>query len=738
MSLSQNVDTGPQPPAPSAWLQVNFALTILVSAFLLFQVQPLISKFILPWFGGSPAVWTTCMLFFQVLLFGGYAYAHATARFLAPRGQGILHLVLIVLAFAALPISPNPAWKPVGSEHPTLRILALLATTVGAPYFILSSTGPLVQSWFSRTYPGRSPYRLYSLSNIGSLAALISYPFFFEPRLASGSQAMLWSIGFVAFGLMCGAIAFWVRRLPEQMPVVPRKMKLKPLGSETAEPETPKPAALPPTWLERLMWVGLPAIASLVLLATTNHVCQDVASIPLLWVIPLSLYLLTFIIAFDHERWYLPGIFGVSAGLLLFLVGGLKDLSLPSWMALWVANFKVELALYFVAMFLACMICHGQLVRIRPRAEHLTEYYLLISAGGALGGIFVSLIAPHIFTTFLEFRIGLVLAYALALAVVGFRVSSAIKGEVAAQWVTRIGAALVAIVGSGYLIGWEVGREAPLYRARNFYGTVAVRDYNKDEENHSRIFVSGRIQHGVQYMNEPKRSQAISYFGEASGVGRALLHASQHTDTRVGVVGLGIGASAVYARPGHYYRFYEINPEVEKIATDYFYYLKDCKGRYEIVLGDARLALEREEPQNFDVICLDAFSGDAVPTHLLTKEAFGVYLRHLKKRDEKGQGRDGILVVNITNTYVNLVPVVKKLAEYHEMPWIRVQLRPDRTQADQADQYTTDYILLTRDAEFIKANAPTPEEVEANHRPGDDRNVPLWTDDYSNLLQIME
>ena len=405
------------------WLAVNFAATIFVSAFLLFQVQPLVSKAILPWFGGTAAVWTTCMLFFQTVLFCGYAYAHLSDRWLAPKLQGLVHVGLIVAALLLLRIVPDDAWKPQDSSFPALRILGLLAISVGLPYFVLSSTGPLLQAWFARAYPGSVPYRLYALSNFGSLLALLSYPFWFERRFDIPDQARYWSWGFVAYAVLCGyaAISIWLT------------FRDNAAGNDSANsaPSRDRQGALepPPALLHRSLWIALPAFASMVLLATTNHVSTDVTPMPFLWVIPLSLYLLTFIIAFDHPRWYWPVGFAIFTLLAVYAVGmafaagqshlettnygvpgklvhrtaqavydieksrGVAEDDLPNTDRVAI-GFLTYAAMNFAALFGICLLCHGELVRLRPHPRYLTSFYLSIAAGGALGGAAVSLLAP--------------------------------------------------------------------------------------------------------------------------------------------------------------------------------------------------------------------------------------------------------------------------------------------------------------------------------------------------------
>ena len=388
-----------------------YALTIFTGAFLLFQVQPLIGKYILPWFGGGPGVWTTCMLFFQVLLLGGYAYAHFTSRWLKPRAQAVAHFVLLAAALALLPITPSDSWKPHGGGNPTLQILALLAVSLGLPYFVLSTTGPLIQQWFSRARPGVSPYRLYALSNLGSLLALVSYPFFFETHFTRKAQAGLWAWGLVAYVLCCGFCAVRLWKLEGRRQKVEGRMQKAEAGVAEQAPEATAAAInSQPSTLNYFLWLLLPACASVLLLATTNKLCQDVAVIPFLWVVPLALYLLSFIICFDSPRWYVRFPFTLA---LIAALGGLcwalyngADLSLSR-----------QVALYCGGLFVCCMVCHGELYRLKPDPRHLTGFYLMIAAGGALGGMFVAIAAPLLFTDYYELHWGLLLCGLLFLVV---------------------------------------------------------------------------------------------------------------------------------------------------------------------------------------------------------------------------------------------------------------------------------------------------------------------------------
>ncbi len=682
-----------------------FCLVSLLGAFLLFQVQPMISKFILPWFGGSPGVWTTCMLFFQMVLFGGYTYAHFLTR-RKPGMQAIIHVSLLILAAVLLPIVPNEALKPTDSNHPSMRILLLLLTTVGLPYFILSATSPTVQVWYGRVYPHRSPFRLYSLSNIGSLGALLSYPILIEPRWDVLNQAWIWSIGFVIFALFMGACAIgeWKRGSSE--------------AEEKLHQEEAADAKLPgPTIWRRLTWVALPAFASVMLLATTNHVCQDVAVIPFLWVVPLALYLLTFIICFDHPRWYLRAAWALPAMVVLLLVS-----------SGWSPNIVAEILVAFAAMFLICMVCHGELARLKPGTSHLTEYYLLMSAGGAIGGLTASLIGPMVFTTFMEWSLGLLIGFALV-AWVAYRGLSK-HAAPGIQQPLALGFAVVTAIGLYFISGWEFTFSESLVRIRNFYGTISVRERQTDPEDTNgkvekfrSLYCSG-TEHGRQFLSEALKREPLTYYGYESGVGQLLLGLKAKADAKVGVIGMGTATLAAYGEAGQTYRFYEINPDMVKVAETYFTYLSDMRARgakYELALGDARLMMAKEPDQQYDALVLDAFSGDSVPAHLITKEAFTIYQRHMKPQ--------GVIAVHITNHYLNLAPVVERLAKEFGYLTTRICVDPK----DKPGHYQPDYLLLSKDAEFIKAHPPVPPSY-AHDIP----NIPLWTDHAHNLFQILE
>lgn len=681
-----------------AWL---FAVAILVSAFLVFQVQPIISKIILPWFGGSPAVWTTCMLFFQVALFGGYAYAHALNR-LRPIWQASIHLTLIVAALLLLPISPAESWKNAAAGSPTLTILRLLAASVGLPYFLLSSTGPLLQAWFSRTNSGSSPYRLYALSNVGSLAALLTYPFLVEPNMTTRSQSAIWSAGFGVFALCCAFCAWiaWRTNTSEEQ-----------AGDNKDTAEASSEAS--PSYGLAATWLVLTAFASAMLLATTNHVCQDIAVIPFLWVVPLSLYLLTFIICFDKEAWYVPR---------AFATGVLVTSAAICLIRLFVAdpNLWLEVTLYFAMMFFVCMLCHGELVRRKPAAKYLTWFYLMSSAGGAIGGVFVAVVCPVVFSGFYEMNLGILVGYAMAawIALAGLFQQRELPSA------KRLSAGALVFVGLLAVVRVQVAElSSPRLDARrNFYGTLHLEAEATDDPLRQGLYMyHGRIAHGFQFAQPSKRRQPTLYFDIASGAGVALNRFPRNSTVRVGVIGLGAGTLAAYAKPGDYYRFYEINPAVCELADKRFTFLSDCLGRVEVILGDARVSMESEPPQQFDILVLDAFSGDAIPMHLLTREAFQIYRRHLKP--------GGVVAANISNRYVDLVPVFDRLAEHFGYDTRRFVTEVDVQQF----RAPSHWFVLTNNQDFLQDPVV---QAAAVDQPQQYARIPLWTDHYNNLFQV--
>ncbi|MEY3130676.1 MAG: hypothetical protein RLY12_1048, partial [Verrucomicrobiota bacterium] len=641
-----------------------FSLTIFWGAFLLFLVQPLIARFILPWFGGGPAVWTTCMLFFQLLLLGGYAYAHFSISRLTPRRQVITHLVLLALAVALLPITPGDDWKPNDGSHAAGHILLLLLGCLGLPYLVLSATGPLLQAWFSKANPGVSPYRLYALSNVGSLLALLIYPFYLEPQLSRQAQADGWSWGLAIYaGLTawCG-LKVWKSAAAD--------------GTDAKQEDAEAPAS---AW-RKLLWFALPACGVMLLLAITNKLCQDIAVVPFLWVLPLSLYLLSFIISFDSPRWYhrafwLP-LFAVLLGMVLWNLYQAE--SHPDITPL--------ATLYLGTMFVACMVCHGEVYRLRPGASRLTGFYLSLSAGGAAGGLFVALVAPFVFPDYFELHLALFLTAALVLVVLRQDPILPFR-EGRARWAWAFPFLALAALGYGLADVATTSLHGSLSTTRGFYGVLKVNDNDAGNDGlHHLTLQHGATIHGLQYVDPEKRTDPSSYYTSTSGIGRLLRAHKPGGGRRVGAIGLGCGTLAAWGRAGDTFRFYEINHDVAHLATSTFTYLKDSKAKTELVMGDARLSMEREADQQYDVIVLDAFSSDAIPVHLLTLEAFDHYQRHLKP--------DGAIVVHVSNRYLDLHPVVYRIADKIGFPAITID--DNDTAYEDAGFYGSDWIIMTR------------------------------------------
>ncbi|MDQ0572742.1 SAM-dependent methyltransferase [Variovorax paradoxus] len=676
-----------------AGIQLLFAGTIFSSAFLLFLVQPLIAKQILPWFGGSAAVWSICMVFFQVVLLAGYAYSDWVTRHLRVRVQAALHVGLLLASLAFLPLVVAARWKPTGAEDPTWLILGLLLATIGLPYFLLSTTGPLVQSWVARTPWSARVYRYFSLSNLASLLSLLSYPVLIEPRSSLLRQAQGWSWGYGAFAVLCAGTTLLVAyRWPEAV------------SPSQAASDRAIDHAKPPRWSDGLLWLLLPALASWLLLAVTNHITQNVAAVPFLWILPLSLYLFTFVLCFESDRWYRRGVFlPLAAAVLVLCAFGLQH-HVGSAV-------RTGLPLYVGGLFVLCMFLHGETARLRPAPRYLTRFYLMLSLGGAIGGAMVGLVAPHVLPAYYELGIGLILTALAAVAVLRHRL-----------WLRVSSVALAACCVFFLVAQIRSDRADARHLMRNFYGALITFDVRRaNPANNARLLSHGSIKHGEQFLDPRRRSEPTTYYGATAGIGRAIA-AAPDGPRRVGLIGLGAGTLASYGRSGDIYRIYEINPQVFELADSEFTFLRDSPARIERVLGDARLALEREPPQGFDLLAVDAFSGDAVPVHLLTAEAMDVYLRHMKP--------GGVVAFHVTNRYLELAPVVARIAEAKGLHAVLVS--DDAKDSKWLDP--TDWVLVARDPAVLAREplraAASPIALPANTRP--------WTDDFNNLLGVLK
>jgi len=676
-----------------------YSVTVFVSAFLLFQVQPLIAKMILPWFGGTPAVWTSSLLFFQVFLLIGYAYAHASIQKLTTKWQVIVHSCLLFLALIQLPIAPSARWIPTIDDEPTWHIILLLTFSLGLPYVVLAASAPLLQAWFSQQLVGRSPYRLYALSNAGSLLALLSYPFVIEPIFELNTQSNFWSGGFVFFALLCGSIVLLLWQRTE---------------SKTEGVHTPEAYQNKPAWHQQAWWLVLPALAVIVLLSVTNQSTQDIAVVPFFWVLPLSLYLLTFIIAFDSPRWYVRSVFLALLIPTTILVLRMLTLSVD-------ASIDLQIGGYAIVVFMYCMFLHGELSRLRPSPSYLTSYYLTIALGGALGGIFVAVIAPVIFSGFFELH--LVIWLVCFVAVIRL-FSDDVAPFLLSGWgkkVVVVVASLVIVSIGGVLADNALSAdEGVLTTERNFYGITQV-----TEEALYDIpaiwFTDGGIIHGMQYQSAGLNDWPTTYFGENSGVGLAILNYPRDGAIKMGVLGLGVGTLAAYGQESDVIRFYEINPRVRDIAETYFTYLSDSPADVSIIMGDARLSLEQEPPQGYDILVLDAFSSDAVPLHLLTIEAFEIYVSHLKP--------DGIIAINITNRHINLQSPMQAIANEFGFTVVHIYTGDER-----GTVWSSEWLLLSKNELFLEA-APILEYALLTEIDTD--GVRLWTDQYSSLFPYL-
>jgi hypothetical protein len=681
-----------------------YALTISLSAFLLFAVQPIIAKMILPWFGGSSAVWSTCMLFFQAVLLLGYVYAHWLHQRLPARVQAALHGVLLAVSLATLPILPNAAWRIPSAGQPSLRILALLAVTVGLPYFLLSSTSPLLQAWYARNHRDGLPYRLFALSNFFSMLALLSYPLLVEPNFSLHHQGIAWSWAFGAFALCCGVTA-WRAAVHPASPLAPGLADAAEAG-----------AAAPP-WTIRLLWLGLATSASVLLLAVTNHLTQDVAAIPFLWILPLSVYLLSFIICFESPRFYRRVVF------LPLVAASLGFLAYRLWNGHAHMQTRPLIALLAFALFVCCMVCHGELARLKPHPRHLTGFYVTVSLGGAMGGLFVGLVAPNVFHAYYEFPIGLMFC-ATVLFLLFAREFWRLPGRVR---YAAIAAPLAALCCYIWFLAGIMNFMVAGYRvvARNFYGQLRVYDNGDPAKDPDAVreLVHGTVNHGEQPLRAEYRRQPITYFCPDSGIGRAM-RSLEGAPRRIGILGLGCGTLAAYGRLGDTVRIYEINPLVLQLAHSQFTYLDDTPAKVEVALGDGRLQLDREPAQQFDLLVMDAFSGDSVPVHLVTREAFRSYFRHLQP--------NGILAVNITNAFLDLEPVIERAAtDFGKVSFV---YRYNPGEEENGLCFSCAWTLIMAPATL----GAHPELAHNARRLAPHPRFREWTDDFSNMYSILK
>jgi len=702
MALSTPLSSNLQARAGAArGLALAYGAAVFASGFLLFQVQPIITKLILPWFGGAAAVWSVCLLFFQAVLLLGYLYAHWLTQRVRPRVQAQVHAVLLGASLAFLPILPRSSLKPSGLEEPTLRVLLLLAATIGVPYFLLSSTSPLLQAWHSRL--SSTPYRLYALSNAGSMLALVSYPLIVEPRVSNHNQAIVWSVAYAAVAVLSGATAL--------------------IGRAAAARVAAVDATPSPTWKVKLLWVALAACGSALLLSVTNHISQNIAAVPLLWILPLSVYLMTFILCFEGHNWYRRGFFlrllAVALASMAYAIAPGSGNLPPS----------VLIPLFCIGLFACCMFCHGELAKLKPPPAHLTSFYFLLALGGVVGAVFVALLAPHLFSNYYELPVALGFCGVLIHIVLGRDRHLGVY-RMTPRTVALMALLVVAFCLSLYLSAKRQA-SAAVVRVRNFYGVLQVEDrvgpgvvlekagtiQSLDPDSRYRDLINGTIEHGIQFLSAKRRLEATTYYGPESGVGLALRAAGQAGRVKAGIIGLGTGTIAAYGRSGDQYVFYEINPLVVELALNEFSFLRQSAAQTTLVQGDARLSLERQAPQQFDVLAVDAFSSDAIPVHLLTREAFALYLRHMKTA--------GILAVHVSNKYLDLVPVVRGSAAALDLKTLVIESTGNESRA----LYGATWVLAGREDGLLETVARQSGKVNESGKRV------LWTDDYSSILR---
>jgi spermidine synthase len=738
-------------------LIVVFSLSLFVSATLLFWVQPMFAKMSLPLLGGTPAVWNTTMVFFQAILLGGYLYAHAVTRWLGLKRQVVLHFLLLLSALLLMPVGVAANWTPPATANPVLWLFLLLFVSLGLPAFMISSTAPLLQGWFVHTghHTADDPYFLYAASNAGSMAALLGYPLFLEPWLKLSEQSAAWTGGYVLLMLLMAACAViaWKRFTPA--PVI-REGEDERWGSEALQGD------IGISWNLRLVWFFLSFAPASLLLGVTTHISTDIAAVPLLWVVPLALYLLTFILVFGRRK-ILPHQWMVFAQ--PFVVLPLVYVFMLGW-----GDYLSTFPLHLLAFFICAMVCHGELAKTRPAARYLTEFYLWLSFGGVMGGLFNTLAAPVVFDSVAEYP----LAFALACFLrpgpddegPGFTMhwsdilqpamlALAAGGVIfALQTFTTLPAAMtgrkiVVLAALGLL--YALFRKRPLrfgasvgfllllgavtsatsgnvlLQERNFFGKIWVTE-DTGERFHS--LNHGRAVHGAQHQDPSLRRDPLTYYTREGPLGNLYSALTgPYAPEKIGIIGLGAGTIAAYGQPGQKITFFEIDPDMERVARDstFFTYLQDCPAEVDIVLGDARLTLARTQDRNFDLIVVDAFSSDAIPIHLITKEALALYVSKLTDK--------GVLAFNISNRYLDLEPVLARIAA--ELKLIAITNR--HLSASVFDQISSmksnsTWVVMTRQWQHI-GYLPM---IGAWRTSAGKETVDLWTDDFSNIVSVFQ
>lgn len=711
-----------------------FAVTLFLSAFLLFTVQPMAAKVALPLLGGSPEVWNTAMVFFQSMLLLGYGYAHLNSM-LTARRQLLLHMFVLAIALITLP-EGAVEWSTPHQVSPALWLIGYLAVSIGLPFFVISSTAPLLQRWFARTdHPrAQNPYFLYAASNLGSILALLSYPIWMERAFTIREQQLTWSQGYVALAVLIGACALLVWRRP---------------ANNVPDQADSVDVVVRPTWRRRGQWVVFAFVPSSLLLGVTTHISTNIAATPLFWVVPLTLYLLTFVLIFARRQ-IVPHQWMVRAQPFLLIALALLFDRLVG--VFWLPG----LVLNLIAFFVTAMVCHGELARRRPAPAYLTEFYLWMSVGGVLGGMFNALLAPIAFNGITEYPLMVALASLLRPRRAGKSAKwftwidlvfpAAIYVFLALPFVEpseigRLGTIALYLILGGILLAianrplafaltlsvviFGVGldhRTEALEQERSFFGVNRI---SYDRSGEFTLLIHGTVLHGAEHRDPLLRKEPLTYYSKEGPLGQIFAALAQRGGVaRVGVAGLGVGTMTCYRQPGQHWTYFEIDPVVAHIARDvrYFHYLEDCGDDTTIVLGDARISLKEEQSDKFDLLIFDAFSSESVPVHLLTREALALYLDRLSD--------DGVLVFHITNRHLDLEPVFAELATAANLV-ARVQAHKPSADARQRDYVrSSEWVVMTRRAESMAMLQSDSRWQMLRSEPGSH----LWTDDFSNIL----
>jgi spermidine synthase len=694
-----------------------FGASIFLSSILYFWAQPLLVRYLQPLFGGGAGIWLASMLFFQMLLLGGYAYSFWMSRKVPFKKQAIVHGALLFFSLLCLPLAPSEQVWALGHSFPALRVMLLLSISFGFPGLLLAANSTLLQYWIASLDHEHDPYRYYALSSAGSMLAVLSYPVLIEPASSRSTQALVWSCAYIVFSITCIACANRFR-------------KHKAVGRE-AENSTEKVSSQS----SDLLWWGLPAVSSALLLSITNKVCRDLAPIAFLALGALSLFLISYIVAFNggYRRRYWFVIFTLLTICSYLMMFG-TSLNLPNWKILHplqqamkfaqdLSIFK-QIIVFFATLFSGCMVCHGELYRWRPSEALLPKFYMCVAAGGVLGGLAVTLIAPIVFSTYVELHI----CFLFILIFIAWMVW---RERLGGRWpkLRRVGATStvlwIILIGAGVLRQTSNNGKFTVAASRSFYGTLKVQEYvppPSQADEHHYILFSGPIVHGLQYLPVDRRKIPTTYYAPLTGVGLTFRYFPKQKARRVGLVGLGAGTLAAWGKPDDLFRFYEIDEGAVAMARQHFSFLQDSEARTEIVMGDARVSMEQEAAQNYDILVLDAFTADSIPTHLLTLEAFRVYAGHLNPQ--------GVIAVHISNQSFNLRPVVESVAKKMNFQHLSIH-----NEVGSLHRYSSDWILMTRNQEFL--NHPAIAAAASALR----KSIPgfkYWTDEKMNLLEILD